>query len=97
MTLLTTCPPLDRPRGVLPGSFQKRQLQGLCEEPVCVLSVQGAGLLPVRLLRRPVPNQHGQAECGAAATALPVCVRCHLCITQLHTWNLCCNSELPPA
>lgn len=94
---MTTCPPPDRPRGVLPGSLQRRQLQGLCQEPVCVLPVQRAGLLPVRLLRRPIADQHGQAECRAAATTLPVCVWGHLRVAQLHTWNLRCNSELPSA
>lgn len=88
MTVLTTCVPPDRPWGVLPGSFQRCQLQGLCQEPVRVLSVQRAGLLPVRLLCRPIADQHGQAECWAVAAALPVCVRCHLCVAELHTWNL---------
>lgn len=89
--------PPDRPRGVLPGTFQRRQLQGLCQEPVRVLSVQGAGLLPVWLLCRPIADQHGQAERREATAALPECVRCHLCLAQLHAWHLRRDSELPPA
>lgn len=88
------CLPPDRPGGVLPGALPGCQLQGLRQEPVCVLSVQGAWLLPVWLLCRPVTDQHGQAKCGPAATTLPVCVWRHLCITQLHAGHLHCNSEL---
>ena len=91
------CSPPDRPWGVLQGTLQGCQLQGLRQEPVCVMSLQGAGLLLVRLLRRPIADQHGQAKCWSASTTLPVRVRCHLCITQLHAGELRCNSELPPA
>lgn len=89
--------PPDRTRGVLPGPFQRGQLQGLRQEPLRVLSLQGAGLLPVRLLRRPVADQRGQAERRAPAAALPVCVRRLLRVAQLHARNLCRHGELPPA
>ena len=84
----------DRPRGVLQGALPKHKLQGFCQEPVCVMSVQGAGLLRVRLLCWSVIDQHGQAQCGTAAATLLVCVWYHLCIAELHTWNLRCNSDL---
>lgn len=97
MTVLTVCAPPDCPWGVLPRSFPRCQLQGLCQEPIRVVSLQGAGLLPVRLLCRPITDQRGQAERWAAAAALPVRMWGHLCVAQLHAWDLRCNSELPPA
>lgn len=88
LAILTLHLNLDRPRRVLSGAFPRCQLEGLCEERIRFVPVQGAGVLPVWMLCWPITDQHGQAQRGTAATALPVSVRHYLCITQLHTWDL---------
>lgn len=75
-------------RRVLPGTIQKCALTSICEQPLRVLSVQGAGQLPVWLLRGAILDQHGEAECGPTPSPLLNGVQCDLCFTQLRTWNL---------
>lgn len=82
---------------MLPGPFQRGQLEGLCQELLCFVPLQGAWMLPVWLLRRPITDQRGQAERWPFTAALPVCVRGHVRITQLYTGDLCCHGQLPPA
>ena len=86
---------VDRHWRVLPRALPGHQLAVVRQEPVRLPSLQGARRLPVWLLRRPIADQHGQAECGAAAAPLPGGVRRHLRLAQLHARDLRGERELP--
>ena len=85
---LCSSPLSDRAGRMLPGALSRRALAGLRAQPLRVLPVQGAGQLPVRLLRGPVAHQHGQAQRGTPAAQLPLGVQRHLRLPQLFPGEL---------
>lgn len=82
---------------MLPGPLQRGQLQGLCQELLCVLPLQGAGVLPVWLLRWPIADQRGQTERWPLTAALPVRVRRLVRVAQLYAGDLRPRRQLSPA
>lgn len=95
LTLFPVCSWSDRAGRVLPSSLPRRALAGLRPKPLRVQPLQGAGQLPVWLLRWPVANQHGQAERGATPAQLPVRLQHHLRVHQVHVGKLRSLHSLP--